>query len=115
MRQADGWNHLYRSPSRRAPCGQRPPLPNAVQPADKGAVTSIDASAEATPGQSTDAAAADDAPLSLVGDLAAAIDLDAAYDAGMTPDGSGEHAVTHLNSDELRELRRLLQHELGVI
>ena len=94
---------------------RQPALPKAVRPADKVAVRSIDASAEPTSEPLTDSSPTDDASLSLVGDLAAAIDLDAAFDAGMTPDGTAEHAVTHLNIDELRELRRLLQHELGVI
>ena len=94
---------------------RQPALPNAVQPADRVAARSVETSAEATPEPSSDSSLPEDASLSLVGDLAAAIDLDAAFDAGMTPDGTAEHAVTHLNIDELRELRRLLQHELGVI
>jgi hypothetical protein len=94
---------------------RQPALPKAVRPADKVAVRSIDSSVEPTSELATDSSPRDDASLSLVGDLAAAIDLDAAFDAGMTPDGTAEHAVTHLDIDELRELRRLLQHELGVI
>jgi hypothetical protein len=57
----------------------------------------------------------DDPSLAFVSDLASAIDLDGAADAGMAPDGSAEHAVTHMSSRELRELERLLQRELGAI
>ena len=48
----------------------------------------------------------------LVADLSAELDLDPAADAGLAPAGSAEHAVTHMNDDELRELQRLLQQEL---
>jgi hypothetical protein len=54
----------------------------------------------------------DDASLTLVADLTAALGWDAAADAGLTPPGSAEHAVTHLNTGELQELRRLLQQAL---
>ena len=55
----------------------------------------------------------DDDPLMLVADLSAAMDLDATNDAGFEPNVSAEHAVTHLNAEELRELERLLQQELA--
>ena len=51
----------------------------------------------------------DDASLTLVADLTADLGWDAAADAGLTPPGSAEYAVTHLNTAELQELRRLLQ------
>ena len=54
--------------------------------------------------------AADDVSLRVVSDL---MDLDAASGAGLADDGSAEHAVVHLTGSELRELRRLLQTELG--
>ena len=56
---------------------------------------------------------ADDPSLGLVVDLTDDMDLDAARAAGLTADGSAEHAVTHLNDVELRELQRLLQKELA--
>jgi hypothetical protein len=55
----------------------------------------------------------DDASLQLVADLAGSIDLSAASEAGLTPHGSADHAVTHLDAQELQELRRLLKAELG--
>ena len=33
--------------------------------------------------------------------------------AGLTSSGSAEHAVSHLNAQDLTELRRLLRAELG--
>jgi hypothetical protein len=55
----------------------------------------------------------DDPSLQLVADLAGSIDLSAASDAGLTPRGSADHAVTHLDAQELQELQRLLKAELG--
>ena len=55
---------------------------------------------------------ADDASLMLVADLSAELNLDPAADEILAPAGGAEHAVTHLNDDELRELQRLLQQEL---
>jgi hypothetical protein len=54
----------------------------------------------------------EDASLTLVADLTADLGWDAAADAGLTPPGSAEHAVTHMNVGELQELQRLLQQEL---
>jgi hypothetical protein len=55
----------------------------------------------------------DDPSLQLVADLASSIDLSAASEAGLTPRGSADHAVTHLDAQELQELKRLLRAELG--
>jgi hypothetical protein len=55
----------------------------------------------------------DDAALTLVAELSSDMDLDAAREAGLAGGGSAEHAVTHLDGGELRELRRLLQEELA--
>jgi hypothetical protein len=60
-----------------------------------------------------DRALVDDPSLQLVAALTTTIDLDAARDAGLVVAGSAEHAVTHMDDDELRELRRLLRQELG--
>lgn len=57
--------------------------------------------------------AADDESLTLVADLSAALNLDPATDANLAPNGGAEHAVTHLNDDELRELQQLLKQELA--
>jgi hypothetical protein len=56
---------------------------------------------------------ADDPSLGLVADLAGGIDWDTAHEAGLAQRGSAEHAVSHMNDAELRELRRLLQAELA--
>ncbi len=58
-------------------------------------------------------APSDDASLMLVASLTSAMDLDAAADAGLAPDGSAEHALTHMPAVELRELERLLKAELA--
>ena len=55
----------------------------------------------------------DDTALTLVADLSSDMDFDAAREAGLAVGGSAEHAVTHLDGGELRELRRLLQEELA--
>jgi hypothetical protein len=57
--------------------------------------------------------AGDDSALTLVAELSSDMDLDAAREAGLAGGGSAEHAVTHLDGGELRELRRLLQEELA--
>jgi hypothetical protein len=58
-------------------------------------------------------AGGDDTALTLVSELSSDLDFDSAREAGLAPGGSAEHAVTHLNRGELRELRRLLQEELA--
>jgi hypothetical protein len=60
-----------------------------------------------------EAGSADDPSLRLVADLAGNMDSDAAGVAVLASRGSAEHAVTHLNDGELRELRRLLAEELA--
>jgi hypothetical protein len=54
-----------------------------------------------------------DASLSLVATLAASLDADTAGESGLAHLGSAEHAVTHMNDSELRELHRLLQEEMA--
>ena len=51
--------------------------------------------------------------LTLVSDLSANLDLDGASAAGFAERDSAEHAVTHMNTDELRALKQLLQAELA--
>jgi len=60
-----------------------------------------------------DAASDDDESLTLVASLSAGLDLDAAGEAGLAARGSAEHAVTHMDDDDLRELKRLLMQELA--
>ena len=72
-----------------------------------------------TPGDATsdvlnDSTIANDPSLALVGDLVSDIGLDGASEAGLTPDGTADHALTHMSAAELGELRRILQNELGV-
>ncbi len=55
----------------------------------------------------------DDPSLVLVAELTSELDLDGAAEAGFAPRGSAEHAVTHMDRGELRELQRLLQQEMG--
>jgi len=53
-----------------------------------------------------------DPMLTLVADLSAGMDLEAAADVGFASADAAEDAVTHLNADELRALERLLRAEL---
>ena len=80
---------------------------------DVSAVAAIEHSQGLEPASGGDTLdAADDLSLMVVADLAD-LDLDTARDAGLAAGGSADRAVAHLNSGELRELRRLLQMELG--
>jgi hypothetical protein len=54
-----------------------------------------------------------DSSLDLVADLTAGVDLDAAIDAGLTSRESAEHAVTHMNADDLAALQRLLKEAMA--
>ena len=54
----------------------------------------------------------DDESLTLVSSLSAGLDLEAAGEAGLAARGSAEHAVTHMDDAQLRELQRLLTQEL---
>jgi hypothetical protein len=54
----------------------------------------------------------DDVSLTLVASLTDDADLETVREAGLAPRGSAEHAVTHMNDGELRELGRLLKAEL---
>jgi hypothetical protein len=50
--------------------------------------------------------------LTLVSDLSASMDLESASAAGFADRDSAEHAVTHMNIDELTALKQLLQAEM---
>jgi hypothetical protein len=76
-------------------------------PSPQGTVALAPADAAA---DSTELAA--DPALTLVFDLSAHMDLDSASADGFADPDSAEHAVTHMNTDELRALKQLLQAEL---
>ena len=61
----------------------------------------------------TDQASDDDDSLTLMGSLSAAFDFEGARQAGLAEGGSAEHAVTHMDDNDLRELQRLLTQELA--
>jgi hypothetical protein len=82
--------------SRQAPVPARVPLPAAFADTLAGTLEPIG-----------------DPSLSVVAELTDDIDLETAGEAGLATPGSAEHAVTHMNDAELRELRRLLQEELA--
>ena len=60
-----------------------------------------------------DAAADTDPSLVLVANLTATLDADGTSETGLARVGSAEHAVTHMNDADLRELHRLLQEEMA--
>jgi predicted anti-sigma-YlaC factor YlaD len=55
----------------------------------------------------------DDPSLQLLADLAVDVDWNAADAASLAPNGSAEHAVSHMSARDLRELQRLLGAEIG--
>ena len=61
----------------------------------------------------SDQASDDDESLTLMGSLSAGFDFEAARQAGLAEGGSAEHAVTHMDDHDLRELQRLLTQELA--
>jgi hypothetical protein len=69
--------------------------------------------ADARPELLSDLAPENDPSLTLVATLTDDVDLETAREAGLTPRGSAEHAVTHMSDGELRELGRLLKAELA--
>jgi hypothetical protein len=87
------------------------PQPQGAGSASSQPAAAIGPGADA-PDDGFDDAGADDESLMLVADLSAAINVDPATAADLGSPGGAEHAVTHLNADELRELQRLLQQEL---
>jgi len=55
----------------------------------------------------------DDPSLQLIADLAVDVDWNTADAASLAPSGSAEHAVSHMSTQDLRELQRLLRAEIG--
>jgi hypothetical protein len=53
------------------------------------------------------------ASFDVVADLTTDVDLDTVQEAGLLGEGTADHAVTHMNDDELRELARLLRDEIA--
>jgi hypothetical protein len=86
------------------------PVERMASPAPPAAPT-VSAAVESPAGEVTDAES--DSSLNLVADLTAGIDLTAAMDAGLTPRDSAEHAITHMDADELRALERLLREAIA--
>jgi hypothetical protein len=86
----------------RASIAPPPPSPSSLA-ADPGASTDL----------LNDSTETEDASLTLVAALTADMDPETAGEADLAGRGSAEHAVTHLNDGELRELRRLLTEELA--
>jgi len=54
-----------------------------------------------------------DPSLQLIADLTVDMDWTSVDAAGLTPSGSADHAVSHLDAQDLKELQRLLRAELG--
>jgi hypothetical protein len=67
----------------------------------------------ANPLSSEAAAEMPDPSLAFVADLTQDFGFDEAREAGLAPRGSADHAVTHLSQPELRQLKDLLQTEMG--
>lgn len=86
--------------------GRSSDRPSAPSAPDKASATMVEPAGDA-------ADVEDDSSLRLVAALTAGIDLSAAIDAGLTSRDSAEHAVTHMSSEELRALQRLLKEELA--
>jgi hypothetical protein len=55
----------------------------------------------------------DDPSLQLIADLAVDVDWNGSDAASLAPNGSADHAVSHMDARELAELQRLLRAELG--
>jgi hypothetical protein len=55
----------------------------------------------------------EDPSLQLIADLTVDMDWSSVDAAGLTPNGSADHAVSHLDAQDLKELQRLLRAELG--
>jgi len=88
----------------------RAPSGGSTPPSTTGASPMASTAADSPRELLNDSTIVDDPSLALVADLVADIGLDGASEAGMTTVDTAEHAVTHMNSAELDELRRILQH-----
>jgi hypothetical protein len=89
-----------------------PPTPETLS-WQRAVVEASDVASSARAELLNDTSVDSDASLQLVAELTTALDWDGAREAGLAAAGSAEHAVTHMSDDELRELRRLLEQELG--
>jgi hypothetical protein len=87
-----------------------PGSPGSLAPGQQAASLEV-AGAGADVGALVDAVA--DPSYSFVADLTSDMDMDTAIEAGLVSDGSAEHAVTHLNEGELRELAKLLTEQIA--
>jgi hypothetical protein len=91
--------------------------PNSPVPPQQQVAEAPEASGANTPPAGEDNASqfdsANDPSFAFVADLTTGMDMDTALDAGLVSDGSAEHAITHLNEGELRELAKLLTEEIA--
>jgi hypothetical protein len=92
-----------RGPATRGRATIGPPASSSPLSADAGTRTDL----------LSDSTGTEDASLTLVAALTADMDPERADEADLAGRGSAEHAVTHLNDGELRELRRLLTEALA--
>jgi hypothetical protein len=92
-----------------APASVFPPAPIGVAVVAPPIAAAADARSELL----SDLTPENDPSLTLVASLTDDVDLETAREAGLTPRGSAEHAVTHMSDGELRELGRLLKEELA--
>jgi hypothetical protein len=91
------------------------PRPTKVPPPHVGPVAANPRglSTPSTPDLLRESVEYDDASLELVAELTDSLGWDAAADSGLAPNGSAEHAVTHLSLGELQQLEHLLQEALA--
>lgn len=67
----------------------------------------------APPEYLNDVAVDSDPSLTLVANLTSTLDVEARAETGLSRVGSADHALTHMNGAELRELHRLLEEEMA--
>jgi hypothetical protein len=82
-------------------------------PASPPASTAVDVTNAEAVDLWNDSASDDDESLTLMASLSAGLDLEGVGDTDLAVRGSAEHAVTHMDPDDLRELQRLLTQELS--
>ncbi len=96
-----------------SPASPAPPQRVAAVPAPEAVGASTLPASEPGGGNASQFDSANDPSFAFVADLTTGMDMDTALDAGLVSDGSAEHAITHLNEGELRELAKLLTEEIA--
>ena len=104
---------LVTNVSRRGPAAPSPPAQASLGSAGSLGSTTGDDGAAGPSRELLRDSMEDDPSLQLIADLAVDVDWTAAEAASLAPDGSAEHAVSHMSARELKELQRLLRAELG--